>query len=222
MKKTFKTLALISTLALSMTACSPKTPVTAEPEKEVVVTTVKTTVPEETTAEETTTEETTKATIRITAESTEKETIYNDDGSYSLVSYSVTGQKKTEEEYTADGAPIKTIYYSPYEEGKFLSIIRYKESGRTESIEYYNDDGILDFINLFDENNHIATSIGYNENGEASYYHTYEYDEKGNKVRLNAYTPDGKELTAYSIYEYDENGLKVSERGYDGNGNRLY
>ena len=70
MKKTFKTLALISTLALSMTACSPKTPVTAEPEEDIVVTTVETTLPEVTTTAVTTTETTTTPEITTTEATT--------------------------------------------------------------------------------------------------------------------------------------------------------
>ena len=70
MKKTFKTLALISALALSMTACSPKTPVTAEPEEDIVVTTVETTLAEVTTTAVTTTETTTTPEITTTEATT--------------------------------------------------------------------------------------------------------------------------------------------------------
>ena len=70
MKKTFKTLALISALALSMTACSPKTPVTTEPEEDIVVTTVETTLPEVTTTAVTTTETTTTPEITTTEATT--------------------------------------------------------------------------------------------------------------------------------------------------------
>lgn len=69
MKKTFKTIALISALALSMTACTTA-PAIAEPEEDIVVTTVETTLPEVTTTAVTTTETTTTPEITTTEATT--------------------------------------------------------------------------------------------------------------------------------------------------------
>ena len=188
MKKTFKTLAFISALALSMTACSTA-PAITEPEEEVVVTTVKTTIPEETTTTAVTIPEELRVQIK-----------YTEDG------------RKNELHYRADGSPECCISYGT--DDKIEMRLDMSEDGKTAYTTFYRKDGSIEkkILTTTEEDLRVIEQTIYEEDGSYSFF---EYYEDETKKTMYKYDSDGKLV---SKYDYGEDGMptKAIELESDG------
>ena len=210
MKKTIKTLALISALALSMTACST-VPTTTEPEEEVVVTTVETTVPEETTTEVTTTEETTVATEPEPYIETET----NELGGKTVREYSPDRKSANESVYKEDGELWLTTYKEFYDDGTLAkSISKWADGQPMINFDYYPNgnlkyrvdfkDGIMIRSYSYNTEGKITLMTGYTDEKPSVYLEVIDYDSDGLPNRTKMYDGDKQ-----YIGEYDKNMNRI-------------
>ena len=214
MKNTFKTIALISTLALSMTACSavPATTVT----EEVVITTVETALPEVTTEE------------TVMPEIERERTVYGEDGS------------RTEYFYREDGSLESGKKYD--ENGNLALTIEVSDDGKTSYNTFCNADGKVSRISLTTtgEEIRVIEQTVFAEDGSYDFFEYYDneiekkkssFDTTGRLIAEEEYNEDGRTIKISSIgsgdelcleyeFEYNEDGTATgTEYNKDGSRN---
>ena len=191
--RTITLLGVISSMALSMTACKP----TKAPTEVIIdapaVTTVETTVTEETTVAET-----------FEPRTERKEGgLIEDNNSYKILEYGTSGKLEKFSVYYGDGTLAK------------YGLIEYTDDGH-EIYHYFRAEGTFYGISKYDaEGNKL---IGTTYNGvPAMSFNVSEYDSNGNNTKMSMYTLEG-ELDWYIINEYDEEGRHIRYTEYDAEG----
>ena len=107
------------------------------------------------------------------------------------------------------------IAYQYDENNHITKTISYDVSGGrlSNAISYYQ-------LHKCYENGNIAESHLYIHGKELTSIDKYQYDENGNKIRCDTYSPEG-EFEFYTIYEYGEEGNLIYETLFDEDGYRL-
>ena len=194
--RTITLLGVISAMAVSMTACAPKTAPTEAPTEVVVDVPAVTTVSEETTVAET-----------FEPRTERKEGgLIEDDNSYKILEYGTSGKLEKFSVYYGDGTLAK------------YGLIEYTDDGY-KIYHYFRADGTFYGINKYDAEGNELISTTYN-GVPAMSFSVSEYDSNGNVIKMSTYTLDG-ELDHYSINEYDEDGNFIKQTLYDENGSPI-
>lgn len=123
--------------------------------------------------------------------------------------------------YTDDGRLIdkKNIYANGHVSYKW--IYEYDETGNVIKHSIFNSNDELTLYRLLvnDENgNRVESKERYVHNPEGVISRkTYEYDEDGNNIQVNIFSPANGELTLYHIFAYDDKGNPIIENIYKAN-----
>ncbi len=128
------------------------------------------------------------------------------------VSSVTTGPRGVLSEYTY---AIANVGYEYDENNHITKTINYDVSNGklTNAISYYE-------LHKCYEDGKIAESHFYLHGKEFMSIYKYQYDENGNKIRRDSYSPEG-EFEFYTIYEYDEEGNLIYETLFDKDGYKL-
>ena len=182
--RTVTLLSVISAMAISMTACTPKSA-----PMEVVETTVMTeqvTTPEETTIPEETTAPETTAPME---ESVEK--VYSN-GIYCERYYDANGEVRKMDIYKEDGVSIDRVYERASGDNWYFT--KYNENGNVVS---------QDLAKFIGENSRYIFKRQYNESGKL--IDETQYSENGELIKVTMSKDDGLTYTTI-LFDYYENG----------------
>lgn len=123
-------------------------------------------------------------------------------------------------EYDDQGRIIRSVGYS-FDTGEFTTVSEstYRDGYLVES-RYFGMDGTPGGSQQYEydgQGNQVKT-IGYDSNGEMSYYWIHCYDDKGYRIRVDYYSADGVTY-GHCEWTYDAEGKQTGFYQYDENGN---
>jgi hypothetical protein len=162
-----------------------------------------------------TTEETSEL-IDEHPEFTETETLYHEDGSYTIFELDENGNVIKATSHNADGS-ISQWQINEYDEnGNRIKSIGYNADGTI-----YSADGTMKWWLEFDADDNAIKRTVINADGSIFQWSELEYDENGNNIKHTVYNADGS-LNSWEEYEYDENGNLTKTTNFDARGNIMW
>ena len=199
--RTITLLGVISAMAVSMTACAPKTAPTEAPTDVVVDVPAVTTV-----SEETTTEETESLTYSV---STQYSREYNQEVEFRRY-YSETGSMWLKDEYlTLDGELLEYTLYEYDDEENLKGEKRYSADDKLLSYEEREDNAIGTKIYSYRADGSLEKTTQFDYTGR--YHDEYYYNRFGDVVKFKSYCEKGELIAQYSL-----DGKTVNTKQYYG------
>ncbi len=200
MIKTITLLSVISAMAVSMTACAPKTAPTEAPTEVVVH------VPAVTTVSEETTEETGSLAY---SSSTQYSREYNQEVEFRSY-YSETGSVCVRDEYlTLDGELLEYTLYEYDDEESLKGEKRYSADDELLSYEEREENAIGTKIYSYRADGSLEKTSQFDYTGR--YHDDYHYNRFGDLVKFTSYSQEGSLIAQYSL-----DGKTITTKQYYG------